>query len=500
MTVTTIRPNATPSGAGNYTINGSASTTFAALADNLDSTFIQKTQASTASIILGFGTFNLSGSQLVKRVRLRAKARTTESDSKFSFQLGLKTGAVSVYGPAYSLRGVNASATYEGPYYSTAPDGSAWSQDAIDAIRVQVTDYRANAARGYLYELYVDVDIAAQPTASVTAPTASVTVTSAPEVDFTFTDTDGDSQSYYRIKVYTQAQYTASTFDPDESIATWDSGDVNSTDTSRTVGVYLANGVYRAYVKVAKDVNGSPFWSPWAYSQFTMAVAPPTVPTVTATYSDTYNRVAVEAVGASAAGFDYQRFAIERSDDQVTWVSVRDGDDLSPNATYLATVLDYEAARGQVAYYRARSLGTTGENTVSSAWSASASVTVTNDGVWWWKAITAPSINMGSVRVLDGLEESTDEDIGVFRPKGRTTALVVAGSLYGVDGTYRIATHGTAEFAALDALIRHQGVILVQDPFGRQKYVRLIGRSAQVTGAATAPIRRFAVQYVEVES
>lgn len=495
--MTTIRPNGVPSGAGSYTVTGAANAQ-TALSDDSDASYIRKTGAGTASIILGFGTFAITSSQIVKRVRLRAKARTTESNSKVAFQLGVKVGSISYYGPSYTLRGVNASATYEGPYYATAPDGSAWDQDRVDALRVQVTDYRDAAARGYLYELYADVDLANQPTASVTTPSSSVTDTSVPEIAWEFTDTDGDAQSYYRIKVYTDAQYLASDFDPDESTATWDSGDVNSQDVAATVGAYLLNDTYRAYVKVAKNVNGSPFWSPWAYREFVLNVSPPTVPTLTASFNSTLNKVSLEATGASAAGFDYQRYVIQRSPDAVTWVDVRDAEDLVPNNLYVAAIDDYEAARGGSAYYRVRSVGTASANFVASDWSSSASVTVTNDGGWWVKAIAAPSLNKGAVRVLDGLKESIEEDLGVFRPKGRTTALVVSGSLYGRDGGFEIATLGDTEFDGVYALLRHQGVLLVQDPFGDQKYVRITSRAVSTTGAASAPIRRITLGYVEV--
>jgi hypothetical protein len=495
--MTTIRPNTTVSGRDNYTVTNTA-TAYTALNDDDDSTFIRKTGDGTASIVLGFGTFSIAASQRVKQVRVRTKARTTESDSKIGFQLGTTVAGLTFYGPAYTLRGVNASAIYEGPYYATAPNGGAWDQGTVDALRVQITDYRANASRGYVYELYADVDLANQPSASVASPSGSVTDTSAPGVSWEFTDPDGDAQSYYRVKVYSDAQYLAADFDPDESTATWDSGDINSGDVSTTVGSYLVNDTYRAYVKVAKNVNGSPFWSAWAFSSFVLNVSPPTTPSLSATFDEALNRVSLEATGASAAGFDYQRYVIQRSTDEVTWVDVRDADELVPNNSYLATIIDYEAPRGSTAYYRVRSVGTASANFVASDWSSSASVSVTNDGDWWWKAIASPSLNKGAVRVLDGIGETVEEDLGVFRPLGRSTALVVSGSIFGRDGAYTVACFGDTEFDGVYNLARHQGVILVQDPFGDQKYVRFTSRSFSTTGAASTPIRRVAVSYVEV--
>jgi hypothetical protein len=124
---------------------------------------------------------------------------------------------------------------------------------------------------------------------------------------------------------------------------------------------------------------------------------------------------------------------------------------------------------------------------------------IPNDGAWWVKSITAPSLNRAAVRVLAGLDEEVAEDTGVFRPKGRSTALVVAGSIYGRDGTYRIATLGEDEWNAVYALIRHQGVLLVQDPAGGQKYIRVTGRRIKTTGAVGALRREAELVYVEVD-
>jgi len=492
-----VRPNGVPAGASSYTVTGAANA-WTALSDDTDATFIRKTGSSTASIILGMTTYAVAATERVKRVRLRARASTPLSTSKLNLQLGIKVGSQSTYGAAYSLRGVNALGEYVGPYYTVAPDGSAWDQDRIDGLRIQVTDYKDGTARGYLYELYADVDLATQPSASVTSPSGSVTDTSRPEISWTFTDADGDAQSYYQVKIYTAAQYGAADFDPEQSTATWDSGSVNSSDVAATVGAYLTNAVYRAYVKVAKTVNGDAFWSPWTFGAFTIAVSPPSIPVLSASYVSATNKVNLQAVGASAAGFDYQRYTIQRSSDNTTWVDVRDAAELVPNSGYLATVVDYEAPRAAVSYYRTRALGTLGDNTVASAWSSSASVTVSNDGKWWLKAMAAPSLNTGSVRVLSGLQETVEEDAGVFRPKGRSTAVVVAGSIYGRDGTFTIATNGASEWASVYALARHQGVLLVQDPFGEQRYIRIVSRSIATTGAASSPVRRLSVGYVEV--
>lgn len=496
MTVTTVRPNVVHSGNANYAATGAASAS-AALSDNSDSSYIRKDVSGTADIIIGLGTFSLTASQVIRQIRLRARAQTPTSSGKIAFALGTRVSGVNYFTPAYTVKGQASTQTFTAAYYTSSPDGSTWNQARLDALRIQVTDYRSTTDRAYVYELYADVDVANAPTCSVTAPTASVTTTAKPDVSWTYSDSDGDGQTFYEVKVYSSAQYTAGTFDVSTSTPTWTTGQVNGSDTTTSVGNYLLDGTYRAYVRVAKTINGEPFWSAWAFSQFVIDLVQPTAPTLGLSFNSSLNKVVVTATGASAAGYDFQVFEVQRSTDQTTWVTVRDASELSPNTSFVATITDYEAPRGVANYYRSRAIAYLGDNVVASDFGSSASVTVTNDGSWWLKAITAPSLNVGAVRILEGLDELIEEDLGIFRPKGRSTALVVSGSLYGRDGTYRIVTSTTGEWDDIYGIARHQGTILVQDPFGDQKYIRLTGRRWITTGAVSALRRQLDLTYVE---
>ena len=496
MSVTTVRPNIVHSGSGNYAVTGAASAS-AALSDDSDSSYIRKSGTGTSDIIIGFGTFSLTSSQVIRQVRLRARAQTPTSFAKVSFALGTRVSGINYFTPAYTVKGTAATQTFTGAYYTSSPDGATWDQARLDSLRIQVTDFRQNLDRAYVYELYADVDVANAPSCSVTAPTASVTSTGKPDVSWTYSDSDGDGQTFYEVKVYSSAQYTAGTFDVSTSTPTWTSGQANGSDTTTTIGEYLLDGTYRVYVRVAKTINGEPFWSSWAFSQFVIDLVQPTQPSLSVSFDSAENKVAITATGASAAGYDFQVFEVQRSTDQTTWVTVRDAMELSPNTSYIATITDYEAPRGVTNYYRARSIAYLGDNVVASDYGSTASVTVTNDGSWWMKAITAPSLNTGGVRILEGLDELIEEDLGIFRPKGRSTALVVSGSIYGRDGTYRIVTSTTGEWDDVYALARHQGTILVQDPFGDQKYIRLVARRWVTTGAVSALRRQLDLTYVE---
>lgn len=504
MAVVIIRPNSNVSGATNWTITGGSASVNAALSDNSDTTYIRKTNSlsGTYSVIQGFGTTSVGASQRVRRVRLRARIQTPSTAGKLNLQLGTRVNGVNYFGPALAVRGQVATGEVVGPWYSTAPDGGAWTQAKIDAVCLQATEYRDSTDRAFIYELYIDVDVANQATVTVSAPTGTITTTAKPDVSWSVSDPDGDASTWYQVKVFDSVAYGAGSFDPSTSAAKWDSGQVESGDVTTTVGTYLQNGAYRAYVRSGKVIAGSVFWSGWAYSSFTLSLTAPTVPTLSVSWSATTNSISITMTGATVSPtFTYQQYDVQRTlDGGGTWTAVRDGTARDPNGSFVVAITDYEAARGQSIGYRCRSVGYVGDNVIASAWSATTNVTTTNDGAWWFKSMSTPALNVGTVTVLDGLDVNVEEQIGVFRPLGRQYPVVLSQAIGGLDGSYEIATRGAAEHAAVWAVLAHQGTLLVQDPFGEQKYIRIIRRGMNRTGGASMPITRIAVEYVEVSS
>lgn len=499
MTVFTVRPDSTASGASSYTVTGAASV-HAALNDNSDASYIRKTGTGTASVIVNMDSTGVGSTQAVRQVRLRARVQTPTSAGKLNLYLGTRTGGANFFAPALAVRGTNAIGEITGPYLTVAPNGASWNQELINALRVQVTDYKSTTDRAYTYELYIDVDITDEPTCTVVAPTGTISDTAKPEVSWTFTDPDGvDGQSYYQVKVYTQAQYDNAEFNPATTAPEWDSGVVASADTTTIIDEYLTNATHRAYVRVGKTVGSQILYSDWAYSQFVVSLTAPSVPTLTGAYVSATNKVTLELNGSQALAFDYQLFEVQRSTDQITWETIRNGDQIVPGQNYDKGVTDYEAPRGANVYYRVRSVGIAGDNVIASAWSATLTLSVTNDGTWWLKAITAPALNAGNVRILAGLGVTIEEDLGVFRPIGRALPVVVSGTIGGMDGEYSIVTTTEAEWSATYALATHQGQILIQAPDGAQKYVRFISRTWEETGATGSLRREVTLGYVETD-
>lgn len=496
MAVSIVRPDALIS--GSFTVTGAANA-FVALNDNSDASFIRKTGTGTASTILNFADITLGASQTVRQVRVRARIQTPSSAGKLNIQLGTRVNGVNYFTSALAIRGAVATGEVTGQWYSTAPDGGAWTQAKITALRAQLTEYRDSTDRAFIYELYIDVDVANQATVTVITPTGTITTTAKPDVTWSVTDPDGDFASYYEVKIFNSTTYNAAGFDPLTAEATWTSNQVTGTDVSTTVGAFLTNGAFRAYVRVAKSINGTAFWSGLAFSAFTVSLTPPTVPTLGLVYTSGQNKVAITVTGASAAAFTSQTFEVQRSNDGgTTWISVRYAVNLIPSSLFIALVSDHEAARGQTVGYRVRSVGVSGTNVQASNFSATSNVTTVNDGTWLLKTLEPDARFATDVNILAPDSWEIPEQIGTFRPLGRKFPVIVAAAINSDTGSYNVVTTNTAQYTALAPLIAYQGMLLVVSPYADQKYVRIISRSVTRTGTKDRPRYEYTLGYVEI--
>ena len=498
MTVTVVRPNGTPSGGGLFTVTGAA-TAHAALSDNTDASYIRKTGSGTAAIILGFGSTAVGTTQVVKQVRIRARVQSPTSSSKLNIQLGARIGGVNYFHPALAVRGVVATGEVVGQWFSSAPDGSAWSQATIDALRAQVTEYKDAGDRGYVYEVYIDVDISTQSTVTVATPTGTLTATAKPDVTWSVTDPDGDPPQYYQVKVFSDAKYGAAGFDPTTATADWDSSQVPSGDVSATVNVSLLNGTYRAYVRSGKAINGIPFWSGWAFSGFVLSLTPPAVPTLVVNYNPTTNAVTLTATGSAPTGFDYQQFDFDKSTDGVTWYPVRYGYALQPDSANVEVLTDNEPARAVTMRYRVRTTGVVGTNVQTSAWSTVATVGTSNDYRWIIKTLEPEPQVVTGVRITGPLGWEQPEQVGTFTPLGRAYPVVLTHGVQGRAGDFTVVTIGSTEYTDVWALLAYTGTLFIQSPFGDDIYVRVVARNVVRDGFAGNPRHEITVGYVEVQ-
>lgn len=307
MATYVLRPNANWNNASAFTISGGSASVHAALADNSDSTYITRTSTTVpASYEAEFGTQTLASTEKVAYVNLRARTSIGTAGS-IELSLGVITdrnGRTVSYSVPFSKANTLALSTLDTALkLTTAPNGEAWTQTLIDNLVVKFADNAiASADRANLYELYVDVITTTQPTVSVSAPTGTVTDTTFPSVVWTYADADGDPQNAYEIKVFDSATYGGASFSADTSTPTVSTGIVTSTNNGQTLEADLADSTtYRAYVRVAQLVNGSNYFSEWAYSQFTIDVDAPATPLITAFYDTNAGAVTVTVFGRTNA-------------------------------------------------------------------------------------------------------------------------------------------------------------------------------------------------------
>lgn len=138
--------------------------------------------------------------------------------------------------------------------------------------------------------------------------------------------------------------------------------------------------------------------------------------------------------------------------------------------------------------------------TVSSGFILSSPILIDKDNQWTFVAPENTDIYMTSVKVQQPLSSQVVESYGVFKPLGASKSVVVAGSVYGIDGSYEFTTVGETEFNTLFAILTFQGTLHVHDPLGRQKYVRFVDRSFTESGPIGNLVRVTKVTYFEVEA
>ncbi len=138
--------------------------------------------------------------------------------------------------------------------------------------------------------------------------------------------------------------------------------------------------------------------------------------------------------------------------------------------------------------------------TISSGYTTTEPIQITNPEQWSFTAPENPTIRVTGVKVQQPLKSQIVESYGVFKPLGSSKTVVVASSIYGVDGTYEFTTKGETEWDDLYPVLTYQGTLHVHDPLGRQKYVRFVDRNYNEYGPISSLIRQIQVTYFEVDA
>jgi len=216
--------------------------------------------------------------------------------------------------------------------------------------------------------------------------------------------------------------------------------------------------------------------------------------------------------GWLSGGYTLPSITVQRTDSIVTTQAVRAYRSLTATTSTLQyftlghtkeTYYDYEAARGTTVSYRSQMLVVSGTGALATAWSTTdtfnpaISITSTSDGKNWLKVIDSPTLSR-SVSMADKPTFALDEEVAMFKPRGRGYSLAISGGLYGTGGTLQLISTTASDWATLKLVVEFKGTLLWQDAFGRQRWIRLTKRSYDQQGPVGREIRFVKCDYVEV--
>lgn len=372
-------------------------------------------------------------------------------------------------------------------------------QDLVNGITyrayVQVTDADiglSNHTSAWNYEEFtVNNDL---PVGNITAPTGVVNDTSAPEVTWTYADTEGDVQQAYQIVVEDGDTSGPSFPSVDRLISTgWITGD----DLSYQLPSF-ANGTYTVWLQVRHNFgNNSYVESNWDNEVFTIDIVPPPNPTVTSSYFSDDGRIEIDASNNGGnpvtEEFDFQQLIND------AWVDL--GIDVVADANQEATVTTYEFIPNKNTKFRVRARSyddATGEP-YSSAWVEHQ--TLVNIDDWWLKDLDDPSHNMEISIVGTTLNQKKPRDQGVFNPLGRESQVVVSDvQKKGSFDNIIIETLSIEERDALEAMldesVGHDMLLQSPSSYGEQWYCHIAGDPERENQNMVQPWDYYTIKFV----
>jgi hypothetical protein len=258
MPTVTLRPSNLTSPTGAWVGGGD---NYTELRDDNDTTTVNETAGGvTYHGIVDFDDLPaLPAGAKISSVTLRVRAKTAGLPAELQFCQRLS----GVDGAVDQITLTGSPVTYSGSSRTLDPGGGAWSTADVDNLQMKFWKIAASAYPQYVHEVYLDVVYNTSPTATVTGPAegATITATRTPTVTHTITDPEGDAQTAWQVKLFTQAQFSAGGFDPETSTPAYNSGGLSGAGLSHVVTTAMPNGVYRAYVK-SSDASGYGPWLP----------------------------------------------------------------------------------------------------------------------------------------------------------------------------------------------------------------------------------------------
>lgn len=513
----TVRPDNTKAVVlnGGGTTPSTATTVRQYLGDNSDATFVTKATDNVIQWAFALTAPSIPTDEFMCRIGMSTRFKVA-AGLPVTMGLNVYRSTDTVPTSYYYMKAATTTiTTTEVAYLSVG-----WDRSDAANLRIAWQDQSPIARTYTTYELlstiYTIKNSTCVPAATTMTNNATPTVNVAVTNTIGFEASTSDVQGLRKISVEIRVESSSSSGAGTTAALATGTYDYNAlasgTDTiAVTATSALPNGTYKVYARATRHREGETSvateqigaWS--SAATLTMSTPLPGEPfQFSATLNTANDSVTLSAVALVTGSYVPPKYIdYERSDDGgTTWTAVRNGTGVTATGSTPVVVVDYEAPRGYAVYYRSRIRATyTGGFLNTGPWSSgTVTVTIAADK-WNLKVPQSDPLNVYNLRVVVDPQEDITEDLGVFRPLDRRYPVVVAGKLGGWDGEFTIATITTAEWDAVKALVEAQRVLLLQSPFGWEKYIRIInGARTLIQGTTTTPRRQVTFQYVEVSS
>lgn len=328
------------------------------------------------------------------------------------------------------------------------------------------------------------------------SPAKTVTTTTRPTLAWTYTDPQADTQTEYRVMVFTETFAAANSMtDPTKwaASALVDVTGIEPTTRGVTPTVDFPNASYRLYVRAKDSAGQYSAWSSWSWTQNVPLPATPTGLTATANQAGYLVSLSVSATTGGSANL----IRFEYSDNGgTTWVGVRGATAVTLAATTTAT--DRDAPLGVTRTYRAIAYATNPR--VASATSGTATATLTTLA-YVLTAVDNAALG-GQMRVQEPVEWSRPVSAGIFQGLGADYATVVKdGKPKSKRFTVHLFSEDATTWATIQSLAESASTLVYRDPYGSVRYCELVGDwpASLVPGAATRHMHDTDLSLVEVK-
>lgn len=501
----TIRPSSVVTNGGG-TNPSAAATVRANLSDNSDATFVDRNVTGARTWTFGLPNPSIAADEFCWQTWTATRVGTTGKSNTIGSQVRRSSDPIGVVPVGQNVLGSAQNITYQNYVAYTAAELAAlvldWYSSQIDTSYMRTFDVSTiirTIKRSTATPQATTMSSSAVPVVPVQIANVVETIELVPTGTRKVRIEARVEQGGTTVGTGTLIEELTFEYDLSASGTFTDTVNANFTKS-------LANGTYRVYARATRFRFDYPTVrtdqvSAWSTAAIlTMNVPLPPTPTIAVVKDDNLATFTATITPGSAAGYSSPAVSLERSDDNgTTWAPVRNGTLVAATFGVGTVIVDREAPRGVAVLYRANQRATyTGGSLNTSAWSSTAGGTLALPATWNLRAPQLPAVDILGIRVIGQPSEQIDEDLGVFRAIDRRYPIIVTGELTGWDGSITVNTSTAAEWDALQAIIEAQLVLLLQAPYGWQKYVRLVGGAkANTGGTPSAPQRTATLNYVE---